>query len=304
MKPLIVKRELLCLGALLLLTPSCGDKNGDFDASGVFEATEVLVSAQGAGEIVALDVAEGETVEAGTLLGCIDTMQLHWQREQLKANKMAVDSRQCDVPKQLASLRQQLATQQRERTRYEKLVQSNAGNRKQLDDIDAQIALLEKQLAAQTETLENTNRSLRGESLALSAQIARVEDLIAKCRIESPLSGTVLAKYAEPGELAVQGRVLFKVADIGNLFLRVYVTADQLTRMTIGEPVAVFADDGTSDRREYAGQVVWISDKSEFTPKTIQTRNERANLVYAVKVAVKNDGYIKQGMYGEIKLNR
>jgi HlyD family secretion protein len=186
--------------------------------------------------------------------------------------------------------------------RFEKLLQSNAANQKQVDDIKAHIALLEMQLAAQTESLENGNKSISGESSALEIQVAQVEDQLKKSIITSPISGTVLSKYAEQGEFAVQGKALFKVADISNMYLRAYITSDQITQVKIGESVKVFADFGKKEMREYSGTVTWISDKAEFTPKTIQTRNERANLVYAVKIAVKNDGYLKKGMYGQVRL--
>ena len=299
-----MKRGAVWAAVSLLFFSSCRDKNGAYDASGVFEATEVIVSAQGTGELVELNIEEGCEVTAGSQLGCIDTVQLYLKKEQLLANKVSVESRRYDISRQIASLQQQIATQKKEQARFENLVESNAANQKQLDDINAQLALLDKQLSAQIETLENNNRSVGGELLALSAQIAQIEDQIVKNRISSPIDGTILSKYAEPGELAVHGRVLFKVADMENLFLRVYITADQLTSMKIGQPVSVFADEGVSGRRRYDGTVTWISDKAEFTPKTIQTRDERANLVYAVKIAVKNDGYIKRGMYGEIKINK
>ena len=288
-------------GALILA--ACGNGSDQYDASGVFEATEVVVSAKSAGEIMQFDIQEGQDVTAGCQVGYIDTVQLHLRKEQLSASLKAVQSRHYNVDRQIAALRQQIETQKREQKRFEELVASNVANQKQLDDITAQVDMLEKQLAAQQETLSNNNSGISGESLSLKAQIAQIEDQIRKSVIASPIDGTVLAKYAEPGELAGQGRSLFKVADIGNLFLRVYITADQITELKIGQPVKVYADQGKSDRREYPGTVSWISDKAEFTPKTIQTRNERANLVYAVKVAVKNDGYIKRGMYGEIKID-
>ena len=297
----IINYSLLIVNCQLLIV-SCGDKNAQYDASGVFEATEVIVSAQATGELMAFNVMEGSQVEANQPLGYIDTTQLHLRKMQLMANMRAVESRQYNVTRQVAAIRQQIATQQAERTRFENLVRSNAANQKQLDDINAQITLLERQLAAQTETLENNNRSISGETAALFMQIAQIDDQILKSVVASPISGTVLSKYAQQGEWAMQGRALFKVADIVNMNLRVYITADQLTQLKIGQQVTVFADRGKSDRSEYSGTVIWISDKAEFTPKTIQTRDERANLVYAVKVAVTNDGYIKRGMYGEIKL--
>ena len=274
---------------LVALFASCKGGSGDYDASGVFETTEVTVSARGTGEIMRFDID-------------IDTIQLHLKKEELLGSLMATDSRRYNVSRQIASLRQEIATQKRERLRYENLVREKAANQKQLDDINSGLAVLEKRLAAQVETLENSNRSVSGEVLMLEARIAQIEDQIAKCVITSPVRGTVLSKYAEQGELAAQGRSLFKVGDLSDMYLRVYITAPQLTTLKVGQQVKVYADEGEDGRREYMGTVSWISDKAEFTPKTIQTRDERANLVYAVKVAVKNDGYIKKGMYGEMKL--
>ena len=280
---------------------SCGGGDDGYDALGVFEATEVVVSAMGAGEILWLDAAEGATLEAGQAVGQIDTTQLHLKKLELEATIRATGSRSLDVARQVASLRQELATQQRERKRFATLVAERAANAKQLDDIDARISTLERQIDAQRETLEKGNRGTEAQVEALAAQLAQVEDRIGRCSIVSPVGGTVLAKYAERGELAAEGRSLFMVGDLENVHLRVYVSAPQLTALKVGQRVEVYADEGEDERREYAGRVEWISDKAEFTPKTIQTRDERSNLVYAVKVAVKNDGYIKRGMYGDVR---
>lgn len=299
-----MKKISFCFAAIGMMVSlvACEGGSGDYDASGVFETTEVTVSARGTGEIMRFDIEEGHQVEAGQAVGYIDTIQLHLKKEELLGSLMATDSRRYNVSRQIASLRQEIATQKRERLRYENLVREKAANQKQLDDINSGLAVLEKRLAAQVETLENSNRSVSGEVLMLEARIAQIEDQIAKCVITSPVRGTVLSKYAERGELAAQGRSLFKVGDLSDMYLRVYITAPQLTTLKVGQQVKVYADEGEDGRREYMGTVSWISDKAEFTPKTIQTRDERANLVYAVKVAVKNDGYIKKGMYGEMKL--
>ena len=297
-----MKSAVYLLGLAVLLF-SCHNEDGEYDATGVFETTEVIVSAQGTGEIMRFDIDEGQTVDAEVELGYIDTVQLSLKKQELLANLEATDSRRYDVARQIASLREEIATQKREQQRYQNLVQAKAANQKQLDDINARLATLEKQLAAQTETLENGNRTVSGQVRMLEAQLAQVEDQIGKCRISSPINGTILSKYAEAGELASQGRALFKVGDIVNMYLRAYITADQLTELKIGQSVRVFADEGESGRREYAGTVSWISDKAEFTPKTIQTRDERANLVYAVKIQIQNDGFVKRGMYGEIKID-
>lgn len=289
--------------SIILLLTACGKGNGDYDASGVFETTEVIVSAEANGKIMQLNFIEGQQVEQGKALGYIDTVQLYLKKMQLLTNTSAIKSGRVDIPRQIAAIKQQIATQKNEQKRFENLVKANAANQKQLDDINAQILVLERQLTAQTELLENSNKNISEQSSGLSVQVAQINDQIQKSIICSPINGTILSKYAEQGELATQGRALFKVADIEHMFLRAYITASQLTQVKIGQVVKVYADFGEKEMKEYSGTITWISDKSEFTPKTIQTRDERANLVYAVKVAVKNDGYLKYGMYGELKLN-
>lgn len=289
--------------SIILLLTACGKGNGDYDASGVFETTEVIVSAEANGKIMQLNFIEGQQVEQGKALGYIDTVQLYLKKMQLLTNTSAIKSGRVDIPRQIAAIKQQIATQKNEQKRFGNLVKANAANQKQLDDINAQILVLERQLTAQTELLENSNKNISEQSSGLSVQVAQINDQIQKSIICSPINGTILSKYAEQGELATQGRALFKVADIEHMFLRAYITASQLTQVKIGQAVKVYADFGEKEMKEYSGTITWISDKSEFTPKTIQTRDERANLVYAVKVAVKNDGYLKYGMYGELKLN-
>ncbi len=289
--------------SIILLLTACGKGNGDYDASGVFETTEVIVSAEANGKIMRLNFIEGQQVEQGKALGYIDTVQLYLKKMQLLTNTSAIKSGRVDIPRQIAAIKQQIATQKNEQKRFGNLVKANAANQKQLDDINAQILVLERQLTAQTELLENSNKNISEQSSGLSVQVAQINDQIQKSIICSPINGTILSKYAEQGELATQGRALFKVADIEHMFLRAYITASQLTQVKIGQAVKVYADFGEKEMKEYSGTITWISDKSEFTPKTIQTRDERANLVYAVKVAVKNDGYLKYGMYGELKLN-
>jgi HlyD family secretion protein len=289
----------------VLFTIGCGNKKGNYDASGSFEATETLVSAQASGQIEAFDVIEGQQLAANAEVGYIDTIQLHLKKEQLLASMKAVDSRSYNVSLQIAATRQQISKQQTELARFQNLVKSNAANQKQVDDIQASIDLLQRQLAAQTETLQNGNNSISSEAKGLAIQVEQVEDLIRKSIISSPIdgTGTVLAKYAEKGEITTQGRALFKVADIDTLYLRAYFTADQLDKLKLNQTVRVFSDFGKKEMREYKGIITWISDKAEFTPRTILTKNERANLVYAVKIAVKNDGYLKIGMYGQLSID-
>ena len=294
-----MKKFYFILTAALAL--SCQNGKYAYDAAGTFEATEVIVSAEASGKLMEFNVSEGFEVKATEQLGYIDTIQLHYSKMRLISNLTAVGSRMQDISKQIAATQQQIVTQKQELDRARKLVSAHAANQKQVDDIEAQIAVLEKQLTAQRSTLEKNNTGISGESLALVNQIAQMEDQIEKSTITSPIDGTVLVKYAERGELTATGKPLFKVADLENMELRAYITSGQLTELKLGQKVTVYADHKEKESRPYAGTVVWISGKSEFTPKTIQTRDERANLVYAIKIAVKNDGFLKIGMYADVK---
>lgn len=297
-----MKTKLLFPMTGLLLICGCQSHDMEYDASGIFETTEVIVSAESTGRLLSLHTEEGQTVTAGDTLGLIDTLQLSLKKEQLRASVSATDSKKLDENKQVAALRKQINNLQKEKKRFGELLAAHAATAKQVDDIDYQIEELEKRLEAAEEQVGSNNHSLSQQSKGIKAQIEQVEDQINKSIITTPLSGTILTQYAEEGEYAVPGRALFKVADMKKMRLRAYVTADLLTRLKIGMKVKVYADMGTKERKEYAGTVTWIADKAEFTPKTIQTRDERANLVYAVKVDVVNDGLIKRGMYGELKL--
>lgn len=296
-----MKAHLILGIGLSLALAACGDKEVEYDASGIFETTEIIVSAQTAGELTALTAEEGRTVEAGEKLGCVDTVQLALKKRQLSASLTATDSKRLDRKRQVAALRQQIDNLQREKARFSELLKADAATEKQVDELDYQIAILQRQLEATEEQINSSNSSLDGQSSGIEAQLAQVEDQIRKSVAASPIKGTILAKYAEPGEYVVPGKPLFKVADISRMKLRAYLTADQLTTLKIGQKVTVYADQGKTDRKAYEGTVVWIADEAEFTPKTIQTREERANLVYAVKIAVSNDGLIKRGMYGDVK---
>ena len=280
---------------------ACNNNDTAYDASGVFETTEVIVSAKGTGEILSFNVEEGQNVNKGEELGRIDTQQLLLKKNQLSSSISATDSRRLDEGRQVASLKQQIANLRRERKRFAELLKADAATEKQLDDIDYQIEVLQRQLAATQEQISSNNRSLANQSTSIEAQLAQLDDQIDNSLIVSPIKGVVLTKYAEQGEYASPGRALFKVADVKRMKLRAYITAGQLTSLKIGQKVKVYADQGDSGRKEYEGTVTWISDKAEFTPKTIQTRDERANLVYAVKIDVSNDGLIKRGMYGDVK---
>lgn len=287
--------------ALALLVVSCGEET-NYDAQGTFEATEVVVSAEASGRILNLDVEEGMPVEKGDIVGTIDTMQLHLQRKQLVAQREALLGSRPDIKKQAAGLREQIATQRGELARVENMLRDGAATTKQRDDLTASIALLESQLDATLSTLNNNTATINSNAEALDAQIAALDDRIAKCHIVAPASGTVLVKYAEEGEIAAMGKPLFKVANLDNIYLRAYFTSDQLADIELGDEVTVTADYGDDERFDYKGRISWISSESEFTPKTIQTKESRANLVYAVKIAVENDGRLKIGMAGEVVL--
>mgnify|MGYP000433695977 FL=1 len=286
--------------SLLLITAACGSGMLDYDATGTFETTEVLVSSEVSGKLLWLDVEEGTVLEAGQQVGVVDTVQLYLRKKQLEASVKSVEGQLPDILKQVAALKEEIATAEREKRRVENLLKAGAANQKQLDDAQAHLEVLQKQLVAQGSTLLNSRESLTWQSSSVGVQVAQVEDQLMKCHITSPIAGTVLAKYAEAGELATMGKPLFKVADMEQMYIRAYITSEQLSQVKLGQKVTVFSDYGNDERKEYPGVVTWISDRSEFTPKTILTKDERANLVYAVKVAVKNDGYLKIGMYGGV----
>ena len=285
----------------LLAIVSCNNEP-DYDAQGTFEATEIVLSSEGTGRILSFDVTEGETINANSVVGVIDSLQLHLQREQLKAQKSALLSSLPDKEKQVASLRRQLAKQRAELQRVKNMLSDGAATTKQRDDIEAQITILEGQLSATLSTLDNNTSTINENATALEAQIAALDDCIAKCNISSAVGGTVLIKYAEAGEFTTIGKPLMKVADLENIYLRAYLTSCQLANVNLGDEISVIADFGGDERYDYKGRVAWISAESEFTPKSIQTKDSRANLVYAVKIAVKNDGRLKIGLAGEVKL--
>ena len=287
--------------AAVVLAASCGTE-AEFDAQGTFEATEIVVSSEATGRILNFEVEEGMAVEANQMVGAIDSVQLHLQRKQLVAQQSALLGSRPDVKKQVAALREQIAKQNEELRRVENMLKDGAATQKQKDDIEAQIKILERQLDATLSTLDKNTSTINNNSAALEAQIAALDDRISKCRVISPIGGVVLVKYAEAGELASVGKPLMKIADLDNIYLRAYFTSDQLAKVNLGDEVKVVADFGGEERYDYTGRVAWISSESEFTPKTIQTKDSRANLVYAVKIAVENDGRLKIGLAGEVVL--
>lgn len=294
-----MKRIVYIVAAMLAV--SCGTE-AEFDAQGTFEATEVIISSEAAGRILSFDIEEGMAINADEPLAVIDSVQLHLQRSQLEAQLSALLNSRPDVQTQVASLREQIATLKVEQRRIENMLRDGAATEKQKDDVDAQIRILESQLSATLSTLNTNTSTINSNAEAIRVQISALDDRIAKCRATSPISGTVLVKYAQEGELATVGKPLVKIADLGNIYLRAYFTSDQLASIKLGDEVTVIADFGGEERYDYVGRIAWISAESEFTPKTIQTKDSRANLVYAVKIAVENDGRLKIGLAGEVKL--
>ena len=285
----------------LLLLISCKSNDTETFASGYFEAVETIVSAQANGSILELNISEGQELTAGEKAGQIDSTQIYLTIRQVQSQKGAVLSRKPDISSQTAVLKEQLIQANRELERVENLYAGQAATQKQLDDARSAVAVLNRQLNAQQTTLDKTTASVGKETNPLEVQISLLEDQLRKCRIINPVSGTVLVKYVEPSEMAVTGKPLYKIADLSTLILRAYITAGQLSGLKLGQQLIVLIDKGEDKPAEYEGIVTWISSKAEFTPKTIQTRDERSNEVYAVKIAVKNDGFLKIGMYGEIK---
>jgi HlyD family secretion protein len=287
----------------IMLFSACSKKN-KFDASGTFESTEVIVSSEADGEIRRFDVKEGQRLDSGQQVGYIDTIQLYLRKKQLLANAKAILVTRPDINKEIASIEQQIANAKKEKQRTENLVNANAAPQKQLDDIDEQLDVLQKQLEAQKSTLSTNTSGIQEQSKPVYFQAQQIDDQIKKSIIVNPITGTVLTKYAEFGEITSSGKALYRIADLSVMTLRAYVSNSQLSQVKIGQDVKVYIDNGDKTYKEMTGTIKWVSDKAEFTPKTIQTKEERANLVYAVKIDVKNDGYLKIGMYGEVKFNQ
>lgn len=295
-KPKIIE----CLATLLMFV-SC-DSKPDYDATGIFEATTVTVASETTGKILSFGPVEGDSISAGQPVAVIDTAMLVLQRRQLGSQQASAISSQPDVDVQAASVRAQISHQEQECHRLQRLMADGAATQKQLDDANAHLKVLRSQLQANISTLGKNRTSLGDNARAIEYQAAQIADQLERSVVKSPVSGTLLVKYAEVGEFAVPGKPLFKIANLNDIYLRGYFTSVQLADIKLGQKVTVIADFGDDKQYEYPGTITWISEESEFTPKSIQTNDTRANLVYAVKIAVKNDGRLKLGQYGEVKL--
>ncbi|MCF8227953.1 MAG: HlyD family efflux transporter periplasmic adaptor subunit [Bacteroidales bacterium] len=294
MKKKIIK---ITFGLLVLIAlTACSGDNGKSDAYGNFEAIDLIVSAQGNGQILEFEIMEGQVLHENQEVGLIDTSMLHLQKKQLQSNIKAVASKMQNVNAQVEVQQQQLENLLIDQKRLKALFRDGAATKKQLDDINGAVDLTRKQITA----TKTQKQNIRDEIDALYARIEQVNESIRDCHIINPAQGTVLTKFAEQGEFTATGKPLYKIANLEVLNLKVYVSGDQLPEVRIGEEVEVLIDKNKSGFTHLKGRINWISDQAEFTPKTIQTKKERVNLVYAVKVRVKNDGSLKIGMPGEI----
>ena len=293
-------KKIIAMAGVALVLNACGRKERQYDATGVFEATETTVYAEQTGALLTFNVEEGDTVGRNREVGLIDTTQLWLKMKQAEAMKSVYQSQKPEQEKQIAVTRQQLAKAKQDQQRYKELVADGAAPAKMLDDANSQVEVLQRQLDAQLSSLRVNTNALDKQMAATDVQSEQLRDQIRKCHILVPAKGTVIEKYVERGEFVSAGKPLFKMADTENMFIRAYVTSAQLENIKTGQKATVFADYGNGGKKEYEGRVTWISSRSEFTPKTILTDDERADLVYAVKVAIKGDGYVKMGMYGEV----
>jgi HlyD family secretion protein len=306
-------QSVIIISSVILL--SCNRNGNKFDASGTFEADEVIVSTLATGKILSLNIEEGSVLAKDSIVGFVDPTDLSLQKEQVQASIQALNEKTSDVAPLVKLLQDQLGVQQtqhnnllHEKTRIENLLKQDAATQKQLDDINFQVESAKKQMNVtqqqinvQRNNVVTQNRSILSEGKPLEKREEQLQELLNKTKIKNPINGTVLTKYAEEGEITSNGKAIYKIADLSTITLRAYVTGAQLPQIKLGQQVQVFIDSGANKYRQYPGTITWISDKAEFTPKTIQTKEERANLVYAIKIKVKNDGYLKIGMYGEMK---
>ena len=297
-------RKILALAGTALMMAACGGNEKAYDATGTFEATETTVFAEQSGALLTFSVNEGDSIGQSQEVGLIDTTQTWLKIQQLGATKEVYQSQKPDMERQIAATRQQLVKAKQDEQRYRELVADGAAPSKMLDDAMSQVKVLQKQLDAQISSLSTSTRALDKQTAAAEVQVSQLRDMLRKCHVTAPTRGTVLEKYVERGEFVSVGKPLFKMADTRNMFIRAYVTSAQLKDIKVGQAVKVMADYGGKQKKAYDGTITWISSRSEFTPKTIVTDDERADLVYAVKIAVKNDdGLIKIGMYGEVKFS-
>ena len=296
-----MKKSFVQILFLSLVLAACNSNTNNHDASGTFEAIETIVSAEASGKILEFNLNEGDELKQGDRIGYIDSTQLYLQRLQLIQNKKAILSSTPDSKSQIEVLQKELENAQSDKKRIENLLKGEVASQKQLDDINTKIAVLQSKITALKRDLGTRTSTINEQSNTVQVQLAQINDQLKKCTITNPVNGTVLTKYAEANEMVPVGKPLYKIADLSTLVLRAYITGNQFANLKLNQKVTVLVDSTESEYKEYEGIVEWISNKAEFTPKTIQTKEERANLVYAVKIRVKNDGLLKLGMYADVK---
>ena len=297
-------KSILYVALLLSGITSCKEEKKNYDASGSFEAVETLIAAEASGQLQKLNIEEGQSLDSGQVVGYIDSTQLHLSKLQLQQSKKTILSGRPQTNLQVESLKTELANAVSDRDRIDNLVKGGVASQKQLDDANAKISTLQARIKAQESSLQISTSSINEQGSGVDVQMREINNQLQKCVVVNPVKGTVLTKYAEQYEMAVLGKPLYKIADLSTIVLRAYITGDQLQQVKTGQQVKVFTDDGKGGFDETDGVITWINDKAEFTPKTIQTKNERANLVYAIKVRVRNNGYLKIGMYGQVSWNK
>lgn len=292
----------IMLISLLSLLYSCDGSDYEADAYGNFEAVEIIVSSEANGKLVVFQLEEGDKLNENQIVGFVDTTQLHLNKKQLEASIRAIKSKTQNVQVQIEVLENKRENLEREKNRVERLLADSAATSKQYDDIVGELAVVEKQITATKSQLNTGNRGLLSEIAPLEVKIEQLEDQLEKSIINNPTKGTVLTKFAYENEITSYGKPLYKIADLENITLRAYLSGNQLANVKIGQGVTIAIDQNDGEK-EFQGEVTWISSNAEFTPKVIQTKEERVNLVYAFKVVVKNSGEIKIGMPGEVRFN-
>jgi len=280
---------------LLMLLNSCNSNSDLADGYGNFEAIQTTISAEGNGKLLKFTPIEGQALKKDVIVGYIDTVPLALKKEQLLASKNVISSKSRGVISQISVLKSQRRTAQVSKRRIENLIAANAGTQKQLDDINGKIDMINNQIIS----VESQNAPIVNELKSIDVQVKQIEDQIQKSIITNPVKGTVIVKYAEPNEITSFGKPLYKIANLNTLQLRVYVSEIQLSSIKIGQAVTIKIDTN-EDMKSYMGNITWVASEAEFTPKIIQTKEERVNLVYAVKIDVKNDGSLKIGMPAEM----
>lgn len=293
-----MKKKLILISLAIFGFTSCSDDD-KADGYGNFEATEIIISSEAQGKIKYFNVQEGDEIEAGIQVVLIDTTQLHLEKQQLLASIKTVASRSQGVFSQIEVLNQKLKLAEREEKRMKNLFAEKAATQRQVDQAEGEVKVIREEI----NNVKSKNSPIVNEVQSIEAQIAKIDDLIEKSMVVNPLKGTVLAQYAETGEITSFGKPLYKIADMEILTLRVYISETQLSDIELGQEVQVKIDSKKEDMKSYPGKITWISSSAEFTPKTIQTKEERANLVYAVDIEVANDGSLKIGMPAEMWLS-